>query len=113
MIACLKLKGFLAIDGGVPAEKMAGIPIMDSTNNELVDWLRSISNVYAKAGIVQRELEEKIVIKGDNLAKYPAFKNIKYALKQNSIFKFKIATNSETIPKDSELYIQNQENKAK
>ena len=48
---------------------------------------------------------------GDNLAKYPAFKNIKYALKQNAIFKFKIATNSETIPKDSELYMENQKAK--
>jgi hypothetical protein len=54
-------------------------------------------------------MEDKIVIKGDNLAKYPAFKNIKYALKKNSIFKFKIATNSETVPKDSELYLFNKE----
>jgi biopolymer transport protein ExbD len=103
-----QLKGFLAIEGGIPPDKMPGIPIVDSTNNELVDWLRSISNVYAKAGTTQRDLEEKVVIKGDNLAKYPAFKNIKYALKQNAIFKFKIATNSESIPKDSELYIENQ-----
>ena len=106
-----QLKGFLAIEGGIPPDKMPGIPIVDSTNNELVDWLRSISNVYAKAGTTQRDLEDKVVIKGDNLAKYPAFKNIKYALKQNSIFKFKIATNSETIPKDSELYIENQKAK--
>jgi biopolymer transport protein ExbD len=106
-----QLKGFLAIEGGIPPDKMPGIPIVDSTNNELVDWLRSISNVYAKTGTTQRDLEEKIVIKGDNLAKYPAFKNIKYALKQNAIFKFKIATNSETIPKDSELYIENQKGK--
>jgi len=49
------------------------------------------------------------VIKCDNLTKYPAFKNIKYALKKNSIFKFKIATNSETVPKDSELYLFNKE----
>ncbi len=108
-----QLKGLLAIDGGVAPDKMAGIPIIDSTNNELVDWLRSISNVYAASGTIQRDLEDKIVIKGDNLAKYPAFKNVKYALKKNSIFKFKIATNSETVPPGSELYIQNQENKAK
>jgi biopolymer transport protein ExbD len=100
-----QIKSFLALESGIPPDKMAGIPIMDSTSNELVDWLRSISNVYAAAGTTQRDLEEKIVIKGDNLAKYPAFKNVKYALKKNSIFKFKIATNSETIPKDSELYI--------
>jgi biopolymer transport protein ExbD len=106
-----QLKGFLDLENGIAPDKMPGIPIVDSTNNELVDWLRSISNVYAKAGTSQRDLEEKVVIKGDNLAKYPAFKNIKYALKQNAIFKFKIATNSETVPKDSELYIENQKAK--
>lgn len=107
------LKGFLSSNQEIPPDKMPGIPIVDSANNELVDWLRSISNVYAAEGKRQTELEELIVIKGDNLAKYPAFKNIKYALKKNSIFKFKIATNSETVPKDSELYIENQKNQAK
>lgn len=101
-----QIKGLLSLNGDMPADKMAGIPIVDSTNNELVDWIRSITNVYAKAGSTQKELEEKVVIKGDNLAKYPAFKNIKYALKKNDILKFKIATNSETVPRDSELYIQ-------
>ena len=106
-----QLKSFLSLSDGLPPDKMAGIPIVDSTNNELVDWLRSISNVYANEGLTQKTLEEQIVIKGDNLAKYPYFKNIKYALKKNSILKFKIATNSETIPRDSELYLQEQLNK--
>lgn len=106
-----QIKGLLALDGGMPAERMAGIPIVDSTNNELVDWIRSITNVYAKAGSKLSDLEDKMVIKGDNLAKYPSFKNIKYALKKNDILKFKIATNSETIPRDSELYLEEQKQK--
>jgi len=106
-----QIKSLLAMDGALPPDRMAGIPIQDSTNNELVDWLRSITNVYAKEGKTQRELEEKVVIKGDNLAKYPSFKNIKYALKKNDILKFKIATNSETVPRDSELYLQEHEKK--
>ena len=106
-----QLKSYLNMSSPMAADKMPGIPIADSTNNELVDWLRSISNVYAAEGITQRDLEEKVVIKGDNLAKYPAFKNIKYALKKNSILKFKIATNSETVPRDSELYLQQQQDK--
>jgi biopolymer transport protein ExbD len=57
----------------------------------------------------QKELEEKMLIKGDNLAKYPAFKNIKFALKKNNIFKFRIVTNSETVPPGSELYLKNRE----
>ncbi len=102
-----QLKSMLAIEEAIPAERLAGIPIQDSTNNEMVDWIRSITNAYA--GGNQRDLEEMILIKGDNLAKYPIFKNIKYALKQNEIFKFRIVTNSETIPQGSELYKQNKE----
>lgn len=99
------LKGVLSLNQEVPADKLEGIPIKDTTNNELVYWIRSITNVYA--GENQRELEEKILIKGDNLAKYPTFKNIKFALKKNNIFKFRIVTNSETIPVGSELYKNN------
>ena len=98
-------KSVLALEQMPPAEKLLGIPIQDSTNNEMVDWIRSITNVYA--GGDQKDLEEMILIKGDNLAKYPAFKNIKYALKKNNLFKFKIVTNSETVPSGSELYIKN------
>ena len=87
-------------------DKMAGIPIQDSTNNELVDWVRSITNAYA--GGRQKDLEEILLVKGDNLAKYPAFKNVKYAFKKNEIFKFKIVTNSENVPPGSELYMDNQ-----
>ena len=99
------IKGTLALDQEISADKLQGIPIVDSTNNELVDWMRSVVDAYA--GTNQKELEEKIVIKGDNLAKYPAFKNIKYALKKNGIYKFRIATNSETVPIGSELYNNN------
>lgn len=100
-----QIKGILALDQTIPADKLPGIPITDSLNNELVDWVKSITNVYA--GGSQRELEEKILIKGDNLAKYPAFKNVKYALKKNNLYKFRIVTNSETVPVGSELYNNN------
>lgn len=100
-----QLKSLLALESMPAADQLAGIPIQDSTNNEMVDWIRSITNAYA--GTNQRELEEKILIKGDNLAKYPAFKNIKYALKKNEILKFRLVTNSETVPLGSELYTKN------
>jgi biopolymer transport protein ExbD len=100
-----QLKSLLALDQLPTVDKLAGIPIVDSANNEMVDWLRSITNAYA--GGVQKDLEEMLLVKGDNLAKYPAFKNIKYALKKNSLFKFRIVTNSETVPPGSELYNAN------
>lgn len=100
-----QIKSALALEQMPPPDKLLGIPIQDSTNNEMVDWLRSITNVYA--GGDQKVLEDMILIKGDNLAKYPAFKNIKFALKKNNLFKFKVVTNSETVPSGSELYIKN------
>ena len=102
-----QVKSALALEQMPPADKLLGIPIQDSTNNEMVDWIRSITNAYA--GGDQKVLEDMILIKGDNLAKYPAFKNIKYALKKNNLFKFRIVTNSETVPSGSELYIKNKE----
>lgn len=100
------MKGVLARSEEVPVSRLPGIPIQDTTNNELVDWMRSITNAYA--GTNQKELEEKILIKGDNLAKYPAFKNIKHAFKKNQLYKFRIVTNSESVPVGSELYKNNQ-----
>ena len=106
------IKGTLALDQAIPADKLAGIPIADSTNNELVDWIRSVTNVYAKSGMTVRELGDMIIIKGDNLAKYPTFKNVKFALKKNDVYKFRIATNSEPIPIGSEIYLHPPEKKS-
>ena len=93
-----KLKGFLNLSEGIPANKLDGIPT-DSTNNELADWIKSVSNAYAGESLDNLNL----LVKGDNLAKYPAFKSVKNAFKKSEIFKFKIVTNPEGIPADSEL----------
>jgi biopolymer transport protein ExbD len=93
-----KLKSFLDLQETIPASKMDGIP-SDSTNNELADWIHSVSNSFAGESIDNLNL----LVKGDNNAKYPAFKNVKTAFKKNDIFKFKIVTNPEGIPGDSEL----------
>ncbi len=94
-----KLKSMLDMEEPIPAAKMDGIPTGDSTNNELTDWIRSVSNAFRGEDINTLNL----LVKGDNLAKYPAFKNIKAAFKRNDIFKFKIVTNPEGVPADSEL----------
>ncbi|HMT95411.1 MAG TPA: biopolymer transporter ExbD [Ferruginibacter sp.] len=95
------VKSALALSQQVPATKMPGIPI-DSSNNEMTDWVRSISNVYA--GTDQRTLQEMLMVKGDNETLYPQFKAIKQSFKKNDIFKFRIVTNGETVPIGSELY---------
>ncbi len=96
-----QIKSSLAGGREIPASQLPGIPT-DSTNNEMADWLRSVTNVYA--GTDQRKLQEMLLVKGDNAALYPAFKNIKQAFKKNDLFKFRIVTSGEAVPVGSELY---------
>jgi len=98
-----QLKSALASGREIPAAKMDGIPV-DSTNNELADWLRSVTNVYA--GEDQKKLEQMLLVKGDSKAMYPVFKKIKQALKKNEIYKFRIVTNGEDVPVGSEVYLE-------
>lgn len=103
------IKGILGLSKPVPAEKLEGIPIKDSANNEMIDWMRSVSNAYK--GTNQKELEDNILLKGDNEALYPQFKNIKVALKKNDIYKFRIVTSGEAAPLGSELSKNNKKGK--
>lgn len=93
-----QLKSYLNLSTPIPPDRMPGIPT-DSTNNELSDWMRSVVNAYRGESIDNLNL----LVKGDNAAKYPAFKNVKEAFKKNDIYKFKIVTNSEPPPPGSEL----------
>lgn len=94
-----KIKGMLALSEPMEPKRMDGIPTGDSTNNELTDWIGSVVRSYAGESMDNLNL----LVKGDNAAKYPAFKFIKDAFKRNDIFKFKIVTNPEGVPLDSEL----------
>jgi len=52
------------------------------------------------------------LIKGDNNAKYPAFKQVLIAFKKNEIFKFQMITMLEDAPAGSELAIMRNREKA-
>jgi biopolymer transport protein ExbD len=97
-----QIKSSLSLTVETPANKLPGIPT-DTTNNEMVDWMRSITNVYA--GTDQRKLQEMLLVKGDQSTLYPVFKNIKQAFKKNEIYKFRIVTSGESVPVGSELYL--------
>ncbi len=99
-----QIKGTLALATEPNAATMPGIPT-DSTNNEMIDWIRSVANVFAVAQVDQKELEKILLVKGDNEALYPKFKSIKEAFKKNEIYKFQIVTNGTPAPAGSELYI--------
>jgi biopolymer transport protein ExbD len=76
--------------------KQPGIPVMDSTNNELYYWVRDAWTALAGT-------KANTLIKGDNAAKYPAFKNVLAAFKKNDIYKFQLVTSPEAAPEGTEL----------
>jgi biopolymer transport protein ExbD len=101
-----QIKSALSNNTALDASRVPGIPMKDTANNEMVEWMRSITNVFAAAKVDQKELEAILLVKGDNEALYPKFKAIKYAFKKNEIFKFKIVTNGAPAPIGSELYME-------
>jgi biopolymer transport protein ExbD len=100
------VKGTLNASTALEASKAPGIPL-DSSNNEMIDWIRSVTNVFAVAQVDQKELEKILLVKGDGEALYPKFRSIKEAFKKNEIYKFQIVTNGTAAPVGSELYISN------
>jgi len=75
---------------------MPGIPVKDSTNNELVDW------VHAAVGAFQG-VKMNLLVKGDNASKYPSFQGVIIAFKKNDQLKFGLITNPVPAPPGSEL----------
>jgi biopolymer transport protein ExbD len=102
-----KIKSMLQLSEPMEPRKMDGIPTGDSSNNELTDWIGSVVRSYAGESMDNLNL----LVKGDNAAKYPAFKFIKESFKRNDIFKFKIVTNPEGVPADSDLALNPPEKK--
>ena len=76
--------------------KEPGIPV-DSANNELYEWINAGIRGFQGRSI-------NYLIKGDNNAKYPSFKQVIDAFKRNDIFKFKLVTSPEEAPIGSDLY---------
>lgn len=93
-------KSFLQIPADkINGETLPGIPVQDTANNELVDWMNFVVTAHANSG-------EKlnILLKGDNLAKYPNFRNVITAFKKNEQFKFQMVTNPEGVPEGTDLW---------
>lgn len=86
-------------------DKLPGIPVQDTANNQLKVWMKAFVTV-------QRDMmsddpgnsKMAIILKGDNLAKFPEFKNVIAALTENSILEFQMVTNPEGVPSGTELW---------
>ncbi|MDE3143564.1 MAG: biopolymer transporter ExbD [Bacteroidota bacterium] len=99
-----QLKSFLQIPEEMrKGDALPGIPT-DTTkgSNELVEWMRLVNEAY------QGTKMKNLLLKGDNLAKYPAFKSIVDAFKKNDFLKFQMITSPESVPIGSELWKNNQ-----
>jgi biopolymer transport protein ExbD len=77
----------------------AGLSGADTANNQMVDWMRYIVAAHASTGT-----KLNLIVKGDNLAKYPQFKNVINAFKKADQFKFQMITNPEGVPTGTDLW---------
>ncbi len=94
------LKQLLDIDGKEQGSvKQPGIPVMDSTNNQLFWWIQGAKNAFAGEKLVY-------LIKGDGNSKYPAFEAVIEALKKNEEFKYSLVTSLDDIPAGSALDLE-------
>jgi hypothetical protein len=62
--------------------------------------MNGIVAAHAKVGTSKLNL----IVKGDNLAKYPSFKNVITAFKKSDQFKFQMITNPEGVPQGTDLW---------
>ncbi|HEY2727261.1 MAG TPA: biopolymer transporter ExbD [Parafilimonas sp.] len=103
-IAQLKQQAHLTPDQ-INSKVLPGVPTQDTTNNQMTEWVRAALTAYQGGTL-------NFILKGDNLAKYPVFKNILTALKKNEQFKFQMVTNQANVPQGTDLYKKNMSGKA-
>src|SRR5450631_448474 len=83
-----------------------GIPAVDSTNNEMIDWFKAAADAF-------QGKKMNVLVKGDDASKYPALQGVIIALKKNDIMKFQVVTSPVPPPVGSELYKFQQKNGTK
>ena len=93
-----QLPSFLQLsDDEYKTFKQPGIPIADSANNQLNDWINAL--LTGSGG----RKPANVMLNGDNAAHYPEFKNILAAFKKNGVFSFKLVTAMEPVPSGTPL----------
>lgn len=95
-----QLKSFLQI----PSDKLngatlPGIPAQDTAHNELTTWMTAIVAAHANTNS-----KMNLIVKGDNVVKFPIFKNVLTAFKKNDQTKFQLITNPENVPNGTDLW---------
>jgi biopolymer transport protein ExbD len=80
---------------------LPGIPVKDSTDNELVDWVRAAVTAFQGSKM-------NLLVKGDDASKYPSFQGVIIAFKKNDQLKFQMVTSPVGAPIGTELWKQQQ-----
>lgn len=83
-----------------------GIPAVDSTNNEMVDWFKAAADAF-------QGKKMNILVKGDDASKYPSLQGVIIALKKNDLMKFQVVTASIPVPVGTDLYNEQQKSGSK
>lgn len=94
---------FSRLKASLDGEKVTetGIPV-DSTNNELAQWVASGNEVFRQhADVVTKP---NYMIKGDNKAAYPSFKGVIDAFRRNDVFRFQLITDPRGVPYGTDYY---------
>src|SRR3978361_1787880 len=73
-----------------------GIPAVDSTNNEMVDWFKAAVDAF-------QGKKMNVLVKGDDASKYTSLQGVIIALKKNDLLKFQVVTSPVPAPVGSEL----------
>ena len=93
------MKSFLALpEDQRKGNLLPGIPVQDTAHNELTEWMSQVLSAY------QGKTRPFFLVKGDNLAKFPAFKAVVTAFKKNDILKFQMVTAPEGVPVGTDLW---------
>jgi hypothetical protein len=96
-----KLKSYLQLNADqVKNLKQEGIPVLDTLNNQLIDWMRAAQTAFQGTKV-------NWLVKGDNASKYPSFQGVIRAFKNVKEMKFSMITNPENVPPGIELFRQN------
>lgn len=94
-----QLREYLSMDPGERNNEnnQAGIPV-DSTNNELKEWIK-YAKIVAFENSYDMYKKQQVAIRGDGKVSYPIVKNIMNTLQDLQINKFSLITNLEAMPK--------------
>lgn len=98
------LKQQAGMDEKELTDKLPGMAVSDSATNDMKTWMRACNDVYTGAKM-------NLLIKGDNVAKYPSFRSVIDAMKANELFQFQLVTNPEAVPDGTLLWETNKGSK--